>query len=349
MLIISILAGLILGVAARAGESARKAQTQHTVLRLHKLLMPYYDTYKTRRVKVRPQIRQGIAASSDSDFDSPAEKGAAIAFARLYALRELMLMEMPDRWSDVLLTEVPNNPNGANTDARFPYFQDSSSALTSLGRSGLAAIYLRRYDQIAKGTNSLSGNPNTRDEIIANQGAECLYLLITLATGEGEARSHFGEDSIGDTDGDGAFEFLDSWGRPISFLRWAPGFDSQVQINANQFQSISVTDAWKAAASGDHDPFDLFRVDPPAFRLVPLIFSIGGDETAGIDSIDGYFVLQGLTPGQLGSEPEPGEWPAIFPWASVPNPNSPPPRMFLGTAVEEGSADNIHNHLLGRR
>ena len=33
-------------------------------------------------------------------------RGQATAEARLYALRELMLMEMPDRWSDVALRQV---------------------------------------------------------------------------------------------------------------------------------------------------------------------------------------------------------------------------------------------------
>ena len=113
-----------------------------------------------------------------------------------------------------------------------------------------------------------------------NQGAECLYMVIMMACGDGEARTLFGESSIGDTDGDGAPEFLDGWGHPINFLRWAPGFDSQIQLNANDLAMPpdSSDTAWTTAAAGDHDPFDLFRVDPLAFRLVPLIYSGGRDE-----------------------------------------------------------------------
>ncbi len=59
-------------------------------------------------------------------------------------------------------------------------------------------------------------------------------MVITLATADGEARTLFGENSIGDTDGDGAPEFVDGWGHPINFLRWAPGFESQIQLDANQ-------------------------------------------------------------------------------------------------------------------
>ncbi len=56
-------------------------------------------------------------------------------------------------------------------------------------------------------------------------------MIVTLACGDGEAKTLFKESEIGDTDGDGAPEFLDGWKHPISFLRWAPGFDSQIQLN----------------------------------------------------------------------------------------------------------------------
>jgi type II secretory pathway pseudopilin PulG len=45
IMIITILAGLVLGVAAVAGETARQAQSRHIVERLHTLLTDYYDTY----------------------------------------------------------------------------------------------------------------------------------------------------------------------------------------------------------------------------------------------------------------------------------------------------------------
>jgi prepilin-type N-terminal cleavage/methylation domain-containing protein len=343
MLIISIIASLILGVASVAGETAREAQTRQIVTRLHALLMEYYDTYKTRRVKLRPQVVEGINISTNNS----AERGRLLAFARLYALRELMLMEIPDRWSDVLLNAVPAGPSGLN-DARYPFFQDLKGASVT-GRTALSNVYLRHYARIATGANSLTGERNTAEEITDNQGAECLYLIITLATGDGEARSQFGEKDFGDTDGDGALEFLDGWGRPINFLRWAPGFDSLIQINANQFLPLPVSDTWKAAAASDHDPFDVFRIDPPAFRLVPLIFSPGRDETFGVRLVKPYVVFQGLSSSQVSSIPRPANWPAIFPWAQVTDPDDGS-KVFLGTdSGEQASTDNVHNHLLGLR
>ena len=80
--------------------------------------------------------------------------------------------------------------------------------------------------------------------------AECLYLIVTLAGGE-DARRSSPPDEVADTDGNGLPEFIDGWGRPIFFLRWAPGFnDSDLQPNI-----FSAADA-SAAAQQDHDPFD---------------------------------------------------------------------------------------------
>jgi prepilin-type N-terminal cleavage/methylation domain-containing protein len=346
ILIISILAALILGVAAVAGETARESHTRNIITRLHTLLAEYYGTYKDRRVQIRQPIIDGINASTQPGYRTSAEKGRARAYARLYALRELMLMEVPDRWSDVLLNAVPADPTGL-ADARYPFYQDMRGN-SPTGRTSLANIYLRRYTAIANLKNSLTGNFNTREEILNNQGAECLYMVITLATGDGEARSQFGARDIGDTDGDGALEFLDAWGKPIEFLRWAPGFDSSIQINANQFLPLPVNDAWKSVAATDHDPFDIFRTDPPAFRLEPLIFAAGRDELLGIRTVNSYVVYQGLTQPLLSRVPNLPTWPAILPWAQVDDPDLPG-KVFLGTNMAEGAADNVHNHLLGQR
>jgi hypothetical protein len=172
-------------------------------------------------------------------------------------------------------------------------------------------------------------------------------MIITLACGDGEARSLFKEADIGDTDGDGAPEFLDGWGHPINFLRWAPGFDSQIQLNANNLQTIDSTlpTYWKTAAAKDHDPFDVYRVDPLAFRLVPLIYSGGRDETFGIELVKPYVTWPGVANTTSLANP----LPKLIPYKMASDPSAPPDRL-LGTAVSDGTAtDNIHNHLLGQR
>lgn len=341
IMIIALLAALVLGVASVAGETARERQTEHMIGRLHTLLTEYGDTFKIRRVRLNPALEAQI----DNSNLSPAAKGKAKAEARLYALRELLVMEMPDRWSDVLLNAVP--PSNADTVAPlFPLYLDSTGAPGAFGRSTIGGAFLRRYFQIA-------ANAKTAAQVEAltdNQGAECLYMIITMAAGDGEARTLFGESSIGDTDGDGAPEFLDGWGRPINFLRWAPGFESQIQLDANLLagpqQNVTVNNTgWTTAAAGDHDPYDMFRVDPLAFRLVPLIFSAGRDETFGIRLVKPYVTWQGVAnPNSIPNSP-----PVLQPYKLVQDPNDAT-QVFLGTPNSDGTAtDNVHNHMLGKR
>jgi hypothetical protein len=50
-----------------------------------------------------------------------------------------------------------------------------------------------------------------------------------------------------------------------------------LQANARELGDPTAQ-PWLEVAAADHDPFDVFRIEPRAFRLVPLIYSAGGDE-----------------------------------------------------------------------
>jgi prepilin-type N-terminal cleavage/methylation domain-containing protein len=360
ILIISILAAALLGVAAVASESAREAKTRNIVSRLHTLLMEHYDTYKSRRVKLREStsIVPGVELVIDNALPTepgkpgyssttPARNRAAFAEARLYALREMMLMEVPDRWSDVVLGD-PNILN--NPAAMFP------DPLYLPARTELSNLYLRQYRSLLTRKNTLTSSTNTVADILKNQSAECLYMIIMNATGDGEAKSLFQESTIGDTDGDGAPEFLDGWGHPISFLRWAPGFASDVQLNLNDLNNTSVFSATDAnvAVAKDHDPFDLFHMEPIAFRLVPLIYSAGRDEATGLFADDGYVAwrnLGGANPTvNTGTNNPPYLSPRLTPYIKGSHPANA--TDYLGSidpADTKAATDNIHNHLIGTR
>ena len=315
--ILAILAALLLGVAARAGERGREARTKAMIARIHTLVMEHYDTYKDRR------------APLSSTFD--AAKGQARAEARLYALRELMVLEMPDRWSDVILGPVDST--GATG---VPLYLKNTSSSQHRGPTPLNEAYRRQYFSM------LNAGVAPAD-IERFQGAECLYMIVMFATADGEARSLFNESSIGDTDGDGSPEFLDGWGRPIDFLRWAPGFESDLQLNARSLGSP--TDSpWLEAAAADHDSFDMFRVEPRAFRLVPLIYSAGGDETYAIFNASGNTTWPSSnTP----SSPRLGT-PILSPYYPY---SVSAGGVYIGTPLNEADqvdptagADNINNH-----
>jgi prepilin-type N-terminal cleavage/methylation domain-containing protein len=278
ILIIAILASAILFAMASAQEKARADKTKTIIATLNSLLVEHYDTYRYRRAPIQ------ILST-----DSP----ATAARKRLAAIRELMQLEMPDRWSEVRQT---------------PAVLLSSPALQ------------RAYQRI----DTANGTPTTNQ----NQGAECLYMIITLATGDGEARGMFREEDIGDTDNDGHKEFLDGWGQPIAFLRWPAGFlPSEKQTG----------DATK-----DHDPFDPRLVDPDAYRLVPLIYSGGPDKETDIVSTNyaGDFAY-----------PASGSPALLDPYAEVESPwrmgtPSDNENSGAGDGIDEW-IDNIHNHLIG--
>ena len=311
--IIAILATVFLGVSNSAIESGRRARTKSVIAKIHGLLMERWDSYKTRRVEIAPQLVADIDALGFANRD----RGLVLQDVKLLALRELMKLEMPDRWSDItnLSTTVL---------AEFP---------------PLRGTYLRRY---------ISAPQTPTNQF---QGAECLYMIVMLATGDGEARTLFSERDIGDTDGDGAPEFLDGWDQPISFIRWPAGF-------------VDYSDLMLGNADADHDPFDFYRRDQlgstrpgggnvaiypdaveaeieliwsrqdnsnfsiSAYRLLPLVYSGGPDGLYGL----------------LTNSKEENAYP-LDPYFAVDD-------GLLGSLITENDGrlttvhiDNIHNHL----
>ncbi|MEM9185195.1 MAG: type II secretion system protein [Planctomycetota bacterium] len=326
--IIGTLSALVLVVGASAAESGRTAKTKQMITRLHTLVMEHYDTFRDKRVSLDESTVDGDGTYVDEIVSTGVSlagrrPGEVVALGRLLGSREQMKMEMPERWSDFLVADL----SGGLPDPT-PVPSDSDGELGGptylLSIPPLAQAYRARYEQVWDQTNTETGAPNTVADLVANEGAECLYMIVVLATGTGESRGLFKESDIGDVDGDGAPEFIDAWGNPIQFLRWAPGFRSGLQLNQVDLVQVFEDGEAEAPAAGaervaeairaDHDPMDLFRVDgftadsvrtftqgngvvkrllyddaspqQPArgFRLVPLIYSAGRDGDSDIDT-----------------------------------------------------------------
>ena len=213
--IIGILAGIVFGAVQAARETAKEAKTKAMIAKLDGIIMARYESYTTRRAPINTSGMDPLAA----------------ARLRLDAIRDLMRMEMPERWNDISRAPVA----------------------AGLVRPALSRRYVAQYSAQAPSTE--------------HGPAECLYMIVML--GDSTAREQFADNEIGDTDGDDYPEFVDGWGRPIYFLRWAPGFsDSDIQSND---------------PGADHDPFDPRKVDAGAFRLVPLVYSAGPDREYGLN------------------------------------------------------------------
>ncbi len=214
--IIGILASMILFAMFQSQETAKAHRTRALIAKLNSIIMRRYDEYKTRRVPIQ---------FNPTELANP----KLMARMRMEGLRDLMRMEMPDRWSDVLKPPAaPFNRPAIAPPAAFLAYQSKWAAIT-----GDATIGPFEYDT-APGSISV-----TKEE---HQSAECLYMIVMgCLAQEGDARDTFTAKDVGDVDNDGFPEFVDAWGQPIRFLRWAPGLTSGIQVRGvtNPLSSVA--------------------------------------------------------------------------------------------------------------
>lgn len=253
--IIGMLAGLSLGALYSARESARVAKTRATIAKLDMIVQARYEEFASRRVPIKKRVPP-----------------KAMGQLRLQVLRETIRMEMPDRLTDVTYPrhdKSTSEPARSRADITATVDITIGGVTENISRPALNKRYFRQiYDM-----NATDGSLLISEDFAP---AELLYLMVMS---DPEAREQFQETEIGDNDEDGFFEFVDGWGRPIMFLRWAPGFRSDLQMGDKD---------------NDHDPFDWRGVDASAFRLVPLIYSGGPDKKYGIKT-DEKWVFEGST------------------------------------------------------
>ncbi len=230
IIIISLLAGALLGALAKTRDAARLAATKATVYKLNELVMRKYESYAIRSV---PLNMSGMTPAAASQL-------------RVNVIRDLMRMEMPERWNDI--TEPPK---------------------TAIQKPAMLRIYQDKYTNFAKYGMKAVGPDHAH--------AKCLYMWVM--TSIPEAKTMFSGSEIADVDGDGWKTFIDGWGRPISYLRWAPGFspNSDIQI---------------ADPKEHHDPLDPGNFDGGAYQLFPLIYA--GVIGKASDGTDDY----GINPGK---------------------------------------------------
>ncbi|MCA9122875.1 MAG: prepilin-type N-terminal cleavage/methylation domain-containing protein [Planctomycetaceae bacterium] len=336
--IISVMASAVMFALFGVMEEAKASRTKSQIAKLHSLIMTQWETYQTRAVRL-PTSTTGSARAK--------------ALLRLYALRELMRLELPDRITDV---------------------QDAP--ITGIAQPSLWRAYRRRLvASVGTGWFQDTQPPASATSYwsFEHQGAECLYLIIAnLREGDTKALDFFKESEIGDVDGDGMSEILDGWGNPIEFLRWAPGFatlpgpdgawgdvsvdDDGDGITDNQSEagaigSDDISELQSRDVSISPDPFDLLRLDSrwadadmtnDPYALYPLIYSAGPDQIYGIDS--SYDANSGTAGRQL------------FHYANPPGSSLKNDPYHIGTAsgtkIMFGrsavtAADNLSNHGLG--
>jgi prepilin-type N-terminal cleavage/methylation domain-containing protein len=230
--ILAILASMVLFALAASTESARVAKTKSTINKLNSLIMAKYESYKTRRVPVDVKL----VATKRTYPNGP----AGWAHARLDVIRELLRMEMPDGFTDIEDPPITTWNGGQMT--RPAASQSYLSLLNAAKARNLNAVQTTNLQQ-----------------------AMCLYMIVTRGCDDPDVMEQFSSDEVANDSATGLSYFVDGWGRPIYFLRWAPAYVSPLQ----------------PSSTTQHDPFDPMNVEPlkyqPTYPLYPLIYSAGPD------------------------------------------------------------------------
>jgi prepilin-type N-terminal cleavage/methylation domain-containing protein len=238
ILIIAILAAIFLGALSGAEESARVARTQSLINKLHNMVMARWDGYRTIRLPIAADAK--AAGGSSGLFDSSTDivrYRQNIARRRMFALRELVRLEMPDRYDDMDPTQFQQSVLIRPED-QMPV------------RTAIWYAYQRRMKSAKAARKDTAGMSDTQFINRAAElyeSAECLYLIVTTNIDSSEVSSeHITPQDWSDTDQDGMPEFVDAWGKPIEFLRWAPGFESPLQPVYRYPTNVDGDKRWRA-------------------------------------------------------------------------------------------------------
>ena len=227
------------------------------------------------------------------------------ALNRVFAMRDLLRCDMPCTFKEV----------------------DASSALNGAGSwdcTPLQGVYRREF--VRAGV--------TVPDAFVNLNAELLYLVVMNA--DPEARSTFSDREVADTDNNGLMEFVDGWGNPIRWMRWAPGL---VYSDRQPF-CYEGDDEVLPEDSDPFDPLDIIwnlnsdGVDiggaMPGWFLVPYVYSAGPDGEYGL-----------VVPEDLEQLPD---WNMNDPFTF----SRSYPKDTAGSPLNSGCKDNIDNHTLIR-
>jgi prepilin-type N-terminal cleavage/methylation domain-containing protein len=247
--IIAILSAMALSVYNTAAQQAKGMRTRAIIAKVDQLIGEKYEGYRTRQVPIRiaPGTQPNVAAQ-----------------IRLDALRELMRFEMPDRITDVAAGPAYGTVPDVIPQVGYPVYP----LYRLSARPAINKQYLRRAFK-AHSPGPTPYSYGLQYWTTQHENAECLYLILACSRdNDKSALDYFSPTEIGDVDDDGMNEILDSWGQPIMFLRWAPGYRADLA-------PFPVT----PQDGGTPDPFDpLLVYGSGNFALKPLIWSIGPDK-----------------------------------------------------------------------
>jgi len=324
--IIVILVALTLFTMSTVANSTRITKTRATIQKLDVAVQQIFVAYEDRFADIKRRVR------NHPDYSGLPEE--TLQKIEAHFIRDLMRMELPQSWA-----EVYDSTGSPDADGVRPKLEQIAitpdGILDPAGESPLLNYYWEAYRKVRQTTGKEPGR------------AALLFLIIQNLNPE--ALESFHGSEVADTDGDGLLEFVDAWGNPIQFLRWAPAFPgSDLQSDVLKMAGgLPYTDrndneewwkdrepellaAMKRARINHPDPLDeRGDINVIGWFLYPLIYSAGPDGKYGI--VDETKSITGGVEYPLSPTVGPNGIfdPFIFPY---------------GMPYGSDHFDNIHNH-----
>lgn len=339
IVIIAILSAFSFAMVAAVQNTSRVQATQVRINALDQALSELYEKYQYRRIDVpeRHPITNALLNLTSTQK----------AQVRLHFLHDTMRMDMPTNWEEAIEGPTQEQITGNEIFTKLPglvkiyrdAFQRAGGAYTTPNPDYPNGP----NDPDPKDTAKITTSPLPSDP---NISAKLLYLI--LMNGNPKLRGAFSDNWVRE-DTDGLKYFVDSWGNPIRFLRWAPALSGSNRqpdlwkwtgsrpvsgglpdINATTFVAelspnnlpTKFPSLYDGIIAEYPDPLDpaMVRAGNSGWVLTPLIYSTGPDGEGGLFEVD----------------------------ASNPVVTDP---FSVGLGAPDGTGghfDNIHNHGLGR-
>ncbi|MAI74510.1 MAG: protein containing Prepilin-type cleavage/methylation [Rhodopirellula sp.] len=305
IVILSIMGAMVTTAVSGVTTTAKRSRTKTIISIVDSVLAEHYANLKYRQLPVEiPDLFLPSGNANEVGYEVLASEAARV---RLMMIRDLQRMEIPDRLSDITTAPsqmyaatnqvlIDNSGNVINTRD-----QKNQRNIMSVSWYSPNATFLNGGDNIpsrlaAYRNRMPTGLTLNSPEALANQGAECLYLIMaTSFVGGSPALEAIPAANIGDTDNDGLREILDGWGNPLGFIRWPVGyFDPDLSIDKtipdefDLFRSDYAYTMVPGSTSSSAGAYDVFTnvnfnngtIKPWSMR--PLVFSAGADGEYGI-------------------------------------------------------------------
>ena|GEM_PF-1959122 len=301
--IILILALLTISMIHFVSQNAKIAKTRATILKLDTAMQQIFADYEYKFISIQNEVRRKVE-EGEAGYDNISEEEQQRRTAHF--IRDLMRMEMPQSWAEVYNLDY--------NEELLPLAVDGEHYIDP---SPLFIFYQEEYQRwvAADTANRLRQSPSR---------AALFFLIIQNLNPESLNAFHSNEVRRNEHD---MFEFIDAWGRPIQFLRWAPALtDSDLQYNVLKdagytpvvgrnnnnrewwigrymSRNTELLEPMRQATQNHPDHMDerviavllenqlrIQRGEPEetldfiGWFLYPLIYSVGPDGIAGIDS-----------------------------------------------------------------